>query len=92
MVWINKLFLKHSKVKVFVWKGSVSLEGTPSPKDESFALDTLKYLKDTKPLYHSFMYSLVSLLSGIYPLTAMHSLLVTLYMTEYLISINQRLI
>ena len=34
--------------------------------------------KDTKPLYHSFMYSLVSLLSGIYPLHAMHSLLVTL--------------
>ena len=28
-------------------------------------------------LYHSFMYSPVSLLSGIYPLPAMHSLLVT---------------
>ena len=35
------------------------------------------YHKDTEPLYHSFMYSLVSLLSGIYPLPAMHSLLVT---------------
>ena len=34
--------------------------------------------KDTEPLYHSFMYSLVSLLFGIYPLPAMHSLLVTL--------------
>ena len=30
------------------------------------------------------MYSLVSLLSGIYPLPAMHALLVTLYVTEYL--------
>ena len=29
------------------------------------------------------MYSLVSLLSGIYPLPAMHSLLVTFYVTEY---------
>ena len=37
------------------------------------------YRKDTEPLYHSFMYSVVSLLSGIYPLPAMHSLLVTLY-------------
>ena len=35
------------------------------------------YRKDTEPLYHSFMYSLISLLSGIYPLPAMHSLLVT---------------
>ena len=31
------------------------------------------------------MYSLVSLLSSIYPLHAMHSLLVTLYVMEYLI-------
>ena len=37
------------------------------------------------------MYSLVSLLSGIYPLPAIHSLLVTLYVTEYLIGINQRI-
>ena len=35
------------------------------------------YCKDTEPLYHSFMYSLVSLLSGIFPFLAMHSLLVT---------------
>ena len=28
------------------------------------------YLKDTEPFYHSFMCSLVSLLSGIYPLAA----------------------
>ena len=34
------------------------------------------------------MYSLVSLLSRIYPLLAMHSLLVTLYITEYLIGIK----
>ena len=27
-----------------------------------------RYCKDTEPLYHSFMYSLVSLLSSIYPL------------------------
>ena len=33
----------------------------------------------------------ISLLSGIYPLPAMHSLLVTLNVTEYLIGINQRL-
>ena len=31
------------------------------------------YCKDTGPLYQSFMYSVVSLLSGIYPLPAMHS-------------------
>ena len=34
------------------------------------------YRKDTEPSYNSFMYSLVSLLYGIYPLPAMHSLLV----------------
>ena len=33
----------------------------------------ISYRKDTEPLYHSFMFSLVSL----YPLPAMHSLLVT---------------
>ena len=50
------------------------------------------YHKDTEPLYHSFMYSFVSLLSGIYPLRAIHSWHVTLYVTrEYLIVINQRL-
>ena len=41
-------------------------------------MSVLWYCKDTEPLYHSFIYSLVSLLSGIYPLPAMHSLLVTL--------------
>ena len=35
------------------------------------------YHKDTEPLYHSFKYSCVSLFYGIYPLPAMHSLLVT---------------
>ena len=44
-----------------------------------------RYHKDTEPLHHSVMYSLVSLLSSNYPLPAMHSLLVTLYVTEYLI-------
>ena len=38
------------------------------------------YRKDTEPLFNSFMYSL---LSTINPLPAMHSLLVTLYVTEY---------
>ena len=51
---------------------------------------SLGYRNDTEPLYHPFMYSLVSLLSGIYPLPAMHSLLVTLYVTEHLIGIKQR--
>ena len=37
------------------------------------------YRKDTEPLYNAFMYSPVSLLSVIYPLPAMPSLLVTLY-------------
>ena len=36
------------------------------------------YRKDTEPFYHSFMYSLISLLSGIYPFLAMNSLLVTI--------------
>ena len=40
------------------------------------------YCKDIKPSYHSFMYSLVSLLSGIYPLPTMHSLLVKLYVAK----------
>ena len=57
---------------------------TDCDKKNTFDLNfTLSYRKDTEPLYHSFMYSLVSLLSSIYPLPAMHSLLVTLYVTEY---------
>ena len=49
---------------------------------------SINYCKDTDPLYHSFMYSLVSIFfpvsmsnigetGDIYPLPAMHSLLVT---------------
>ena len=37
-----------------------------------------KYRKDTEHLYHAFMYSIVILLSGIYPFYAMLSLLVTI--------------
>ena len=37
------------------------------------------YSKDTEPLYLSFMYSLVSLLSGIFPFLAMHYFLVIWY-------------
>ena len=48
------------------------------PKSETFEIWTiLQYRKDTEHLYHAFVYSLVSFLSGIYPLLAMHSLLVT---------------
>ena len=36
------------------------------------------YRRDTEPLKHSFLYSLVSLLSGIYPFLAMQLLLVTI--------------
>ena len=42
------------------------------------------YRKDTEPLYYFFMCLLVSLHSGIYPLPAIHSLLVTLYVTEFI--------
>ena len=42
------------------------------------------YRKDTEILYHSFMHSLVSLLSAIYPLPAMHSLLVTISRFGYI--------
>ena len=39
--------------------------------------NNINIVKILNLLYHSFMYSPVSLLSGIYPLPAMHSLLVT---------------
>ena len=42
-------------------------------------LEWCPYRKDIEHLYHAFVYSPVSLLSGIYPLPAMHSLLATLY-------------
>ena len=48
------------------------------------------YHKDTEPLYHSIMYSLVSLLSGIYPLPSKHSLLVTLYLSDVFLSVEVR--
>ena len=37
-----------------------------------------RYCKDTEPLYHAFMYSLLILLSSIYPSTQCLSLLVTI--------------
>ena len=40
------------------------------------------YRKDTEYLYHSFMYSLVSLLSGIYPFYATHSSLITITLQD----------
>ena len=40
------------------------------------------YHKDFENLYHTFMYSPVALLSGIYPLPAMHSLLVYIRCTD----------
>ena len=40
------------------------------------------YRKDTVPLFHCFMYSLVSPLSGIYPFLAIHSLLVTIMLRD----------
>ena len=52
-----------------------------------------KYGKETESLYHSSMYSLVSLLSGIYPFNSMHcihSLSQLCY--KILIGINQGLI
>ena len=39
---------------------------------------TLLYRKDTEPFYHAFMYSILLLLSGIYPFTQWHSLLITI--------------
>ena len=55
-------------------------------KKKSWEDCTLIYRKDAEPLYHS----LASLLTSIYPLPAVHSLLVTLYVMEYLIGINKR--
>ena len=55
-------------------------------KAESLYLSDL--YKDTNPLYHTFMCSLVSLLSRIYPFLAKHSLVVTIIGTIYLIGIN----
>ena len=40
------------------------------------------YRKDTEHLYHAFMYSIVILLSGIYPFYAMLSLLVTIILNN----------
>ena len=56
------------KIKVKVQNGSSALYD---------AKQVPLYHKDTEPLYHSVMYSPVSLSSSIYSLPAMHSLLVT---------------
>ena len=42
------------------------------------------YRKDTEHLYHAFVYSIVILLSGIYPFYAMLSLLVTIICYPYI--------
>ena len=72
------MLLKHVNKSILV-----SLVITNLKKFDQFSIKScLTYREDTEPLYHSFMYSLVSLLSGIYPIPAipaMHSLLVTLY-------------
>ena len=66
----NKLVAKELRDKLAQCGMSISDLGSTYLAD--------RYRKDTEPLYHSFMYSLVSLLSSIYPLPVMHSLLVTL--------------
>ena len=48
----------------------------------------LVYRKDTEPLYHLFLYSL-TLLSGIYPLLAMHSMLVTFRRKKYVLKLKK---
>ena len=68
----------------------LGLDGIQNPTIIS-KISSFVYLKDTEPLYHSFMYSPVSLLSSIYPLPKMDSLLVSLYVMGYLIGINQRI-
>ena len=45
-----------------------------------------RYRKDTEHLYHAFMYSIVILLSGIYPFYAMLSLLVTIICYQCILS------
>ena len=64
----------HFSTKFHIWKFRFY-------KDSKIA-SFKNYRKDTESLYHSFMYSLVSLLSSTFPLPAMHSLLVTLYVME----------
>ena len=54
-----------------------------STETEKLNIAILNYCKDTEPLYHSFIYSFGSLLSGLYTLPATHSLLVTLCVTEF---------
>ena len=53
----------------------ISLLGC-QPGDTGSNFNQSLYRKDTKPLCNSFMYSLVSLLSSIYPFLVMHSLVV----------------
>ena len=52
------------------------------PKSFKHGDRLLFFCKDTELFCHSFMCSLVSNLSGSYPLPAMHSLLVTLDVTD----------
>ena len=58
---------------------SLKTEVDQSPEFWSFVLVklVLSIVKILNLLYHSFMYSPVSLLSGIYPFPTMNSLLVT---------------
>ena len=75
-----------------VLKGSLFLSFLPHSMTNKGSWVHHPYRKDIQHLYHAFVYSHASFLSSIYSLPAMHSVLVTLYVMEYLIGINQRLI
>ena len=55
--------------------------------DMEWSFNLPLYRKDTEHLYHFFMYSLVTLLSGIYPLHACYNYT----LTRYLIGLNLEL-
>ena len=56
-----------------------NLVPTKGTSQMDYSVIQIKRMNNIQRLYHSFMYSLVSLLASIYPLPAMHSLLVALY-------------
>ena len=69
------MFKAHSEGHPLKYKGTSGVRGCTWNQPNG----TPERAGGVRKTYHAFMYSLVLLLSGIYPLPAMHSLLVTNY-------------
>ena len=76
--YVEWVMLKYFRCYIGIEQGIPTFLDLRRSNGQRYKFLQTYYPKDTETLYHYFMYSLVSLLSGINSSLAMHSLLVTI--------------